>query len=229
MSTYIKVARYHMVTRLLYVALPWAVLAFSFLVNVAIRVMVGTGPGVSYTGGLAAFYIEVLVCGVLSVAKFLPFGLSLGVSRRSFYLGTGLLAVALGMVYGLGLAMLQVVERATGGWGVNMGFFRVPYFLDGPWYVTWLTSFVVLTLMFVYGMWYGLVFRRWNLVGLLSFEAAQVTVLLAGSLVATEAQAWGSIGNFFTTLSAPGLTGVLAVLTAALLVGGLSTMRRVTV
>ena len=66
-----------------------------------------------------------------------------------------------------------------------MGFFRVPYILDGPWYLTWLTSFVVLTLLFVYGMWFGLVYRRWSLVGLVAFIAGQVTVLLAGALVAT--------------------------------------------
>ena len=62
--------------------------------------------------------------------------------------------------------MLQVIERATGGWGVHLHFFQVAYILAGPWYLTWLTSFVVLAVLFVYGMWYGLVYRRWNLLGL---------------------------------------------------------------
>jgi hypothetical protein len=34
--------------------------------------------------------------------------------------------------------------------------------------------------MFVYGMWFGLVYRRWNLIGLLVFVAAQATVAVAG-------------------------------------------------
>lgn len=84
-------------------------------------------------------------------------------SRRAYYAGTALPAVALAAVYGLALAVLQAIEQATGGWGANLYFFRVSYILTGPWYLTWLTSFVPLTLMFVYGMWFGLVYRRWNL------------------------------------------------------------------
>ena len=110
-----------------------------------------------------------------------------------------------------------------------MGFFRVPYILQGPWYLTWLTSFVALALLFVYGMWFGLVYRRWALVGLVGFIAGQVTVLLAGALLATWAGAWHDVGHFFTALSAVGLTGLLAVLVAVLVAGGLATMRRMSV
>ncbi len=83
--------------------------------------------------------------------------------------------------------------------------------------------------MFVYGMWFGLVYRRWNLIGLLAFAAAQVTIGLAGAVAATQDHAWSAIGRFFTTLSAAGLTGLLAALAVVLLVGGYVTMRRVTV
>jgi hypothetical protein len=127
------------------------------------------------------------------------------------------------------LAVLGVIEQATGGWGVGPHFFRVSYILPGPWYLTWLTSFVVLTLVFSYGMWFGLVYRRWNLLGLLAFGAAQVTVLLVLVIISFQAHAWAAIGNFFTAISAAGLTGLLAALTALLLAGGYATMRRVTV
>jgi hypothetical protein len=93
----------------------------------------------------------------------------------------------------------------------------------------WLTSLVGLTLLFVYGTWYGLVYRRWNIVGLVAFIAAQITVLLAGSLITTWADAWTSVGRFFSGLTASGLTGLLAGLTVALPAGGLVTIRRVTV
>jgi hypothetical protein len=151
------------------------------------------------------------------------------VSRRSYFFGTAGLAVVMAAVYGLALTTPQIIERATGGWGMRLRFFRVTYLLPGPWYLTWLTSFVGLTLVFVYGSWFGLAFRRWNLPGLLVFVAAQITVLVAGALIATSADAWTSIGRFFTTLSATGLTGVRAALTAALVAGGFATMRRVAV
>jgi hypothetical protein len=82
------------------------------------------GPQGNYTGGLVTIYAFLLFCGALSMTRSLPFGLMLGVSRRTYYLGTTLLIAVLGVVYGLGLTVLQTVERATGGWGVGLHFFR---------------------------------------------------------------------------------------------------------
>jgi hypothetical protein len=174
-------------------------------------------------------FILLFALGVQSVARSLPFGLALGISRRSYYLGTGLLAASLAAVAAAVITAAQAVERATGGWGLNLGFFRVPYILNGPWYLTWLTSFVGLTLLFVYGMWFGLVYRRWSLVGLVGFAAGQITVLTVAALAVTAAHAWHHIGHFFSALSAAGLTGLLAALAVVLLAGGFSTMRRITV
>ncbi len=230
MKTLVNVARYHLVDRLTYIVLPWALLAFVFAVNLIIVASITTGPNQSVpVGGLASFYVMILVAGLLSTTRSFPFALTLGVSRRSYFLGTAGLAVAMAAVYGLSLTVLQVIERATGGWGIRLRFFRVGYLLPGPWYLTWLTSFVGLTLVFVYGSWFGLVYRRWNIPGLLAFIAGQITVLLVGALIATWAGAWTSVGHFFTTLSAAGLTGILAIVAAALFAGGLATIRRVAV
>jgi len=230
MTTWIKVARFHLADRLSYTALPWGVLAFDFMVWLLIAAGAGGGGSVQIpTGALAAIYVFFFIVGVLSIGRSLPFAFALGVGRRSYYAGTALLAVSLAAVYGLALAVLQVIEQATGGWGAGLHFFRVAYILPGPWYLTWLTSFVGLALMFVYGMWFGLVYRRWNLLGLLAFSAAQVSAALALVIISTRARAWPAIGHFFTTLSGAGLTGLLAALAVMLLAGGYATVRRVTV
>jgi hypothetical protein len=230
MSTYINVVRYHLVQRFNYFVLPWAILAFVFGIDVVILALTPAGHSSHrYVGGLASIFVLAFVLGVQSVARSLPFGLALGISRRSYFLGTALLAVALAAMVAVVATAGQALERATGGWGLSMGFFRVPYILNGPWYLTLLTAFVALTLLFVYGMWYGLIFRRWSLIGLVAFLAAQVTVLVIGALAATWAHGWHDIGHFFTALSAAGLTGLLAALTAVLLAGGFTTMRHVTV
>jgi hypothetical protein len=230
MSTYINVARYHLVQRFNYFILPWAILVFVFGVDVVILALTPVGDSSHrYVGGLASIFVIVFVLGIQSVARSLPFGLALGVSRRSYYLGTALLAAAFAAVAGVVITVGQAIERATGGWGINMGFFRVPYILNGPWYLTWVTCFVALTLLFFYGMWFGLVYRRWGLVGLFAFGAAQITVLLLGALATTWTHAWHELGGFFTTLSASGLTGLLAALAVVLLAGGFTTMRRLTV
>ena len=176
MTALVNIARYHLADRLTYLVLPWGVMVFSFLVNLVIAAVVPPSPDGYFTGGLMTIYIFLLICGTLSMTRSLPFGLMLGVSRRSYYLGTALLVVLLGAVYAAGLTVLQAIERATSGWGLGVHFFRVPWIMDGPWYQTWLTSFVLLVLFFGYGMWYGLVYRRWNLPGLLAFIAAQILV-----------------------------------------------------
>jgi hypothetical protein len=230
MTTYLNVARYHLVQRFNYLVLPWAILVFVFGVDMAILALTPAGHSAQRdVGGLAAIFVIGFVLGIQSVARSLPFGLTLGLSRRSYYLGTALLAIALAAVVGVVVTVGQAIERTSGGWGISMGFFRVPFILSGPWYLTWLTSFVVLTLLFAYGMWFGLVYRRWSLVGLVAFIAAQVTVLLVGALATTWTDAWREVGHFFTTLSASGLTGILAALTVVLLAGGFSTIRRLTV
>jgi hypothetical protein len=178
------VARYHLVDRFTLTALPWAILAFDFGITIAVTDAVGPARHPqAQSGAVFAIYIFFLIIGAVSIFRSLPFGLAVGVSRRAYYAGTTLLAVALAAVDGLLLALLQVAERATKGWGVTLHFFRIPYLLNGPWYLTWLTSFVLLALTFVYGMWFGPVYRRWNLIGLLAFTAAQIIVLV-GALAA---------------------------------------------
>ena len=144
-------------------------------------------------------------------------GITIGLAARA--------EVSMSLVSGLVIAGLQAIERATGGWGLSITFFRVPYLLNGPWYATWLTSFVGLSLLFVYGMWYGIVYRRWGTLGVLAFIAVQVLVALA----VTFAYSWSGVGGHLTSLSALDLTGVIAALTVVFLAGGHATIRRVTV
>jgi hypothetical protein len=228
-GTLVKVARFQLADRTNYIILPWAVLAFDFAGNLAIAIGKAGHHTPTQTGALAAIYLFLSIVGALSMFQSLPFALAVSVSRRSYYAGTVLLAVALAAVYGLALAVLAVIERSTGGWGVQLHFFQVPYILAGPWYLAWLTSFTGLVVMFAWGMWFGLVYRRWNLIGVLAFAAAQITVVVAGVVAAGRAQAWSAIGRFFTTLTAAGVTGLLAALAVVLLAGGYATVRRVTV
>jgi hypothetical protein len=227
MNTWVKVARYDLVQPANYLVLP-LILPFSFAVG---AVTAGRGRGHDAAGYLLGFFIYFAVQGMQTVGRSLPFGLTLGISRRSFYSGTALLGMALALVSGLVLTALQAIERATGGWGLSMRFFRVPYLLNGPWYATWLTSAVVLFALFVYGMWYAVVYLRWGMLGTLAFIAAQALVVAAVSVVATS-EHWhvfaGARGSS-AGLTALGLTLVVAALAVLLLAGGRATIRRATV
>ena len=60
MKTLVNVARYHLVDRITYVALPWGILVLSFLINLAIAAMAPQRPGGIYTGGLVSIYVFLL-------------------------------------------------------------------------------------------------------------------------------------------------------------------------
>ncbi len=133
-NTLVKVVRYHLLGWILYLAGPWAVLAINFALYLAGAASAKPPPPGQFYGSGAVFaiYICLAVVGMVAMLRSLPFALSLGVSRRAYYAGTVLLGVGLAAVYGLVLAVLAVIERATTGWGVHLDFFQVSYILAGP-------------------------------------------------------------------------------------------------
>ena len=95
MKTLVNVARYHLVDRFTYIVVPWALLAFVFPVNLIIVDMIPTKPNQHVpVGGLSASTSWCSSWARCSITRSLPFGLSLGVSRRSYFLGTAWVAVA---------------------------------------------------------------------------------------------------------------------------------------
>jgi hypothetical protein len=225
-NTWVKVARYHLVRPTNYLLLP-GLLPVAFALG---AVTVGRGrdhDAFGYLGGVL-FYFAVM--GSQAISRSLPFGLTLGASRRSFYSGTALLGMALALATGLLLTVLQAIERATGGWGLSLHFFRVPYLLNGPWYATWLTSAVGLFAVFVYGMWYGTVSHRWGMLGTLAFIAVQALLVVAGVIIG-NIEHWHVFpgADRSSGLTALGLTGVVAALAVLLLAGGHAAIRRATV
>ena len=226
-STWVKVARCNLLRSENYLVLPW-VLPFAFAVG---AVTAGRAPGHDASGYLVSFFLYFTALGMQSIGRSLPFSLMLGAGRRSFYGGTALLGMALAVMSGLVLAALQAIERATDGWGLSMRFFRVPYLLGGPWYVTWLTSAVILFAVFVYGMWYGIVYLRWGMLGALTIIAAQAVVVAAASVAVSleHWHVWSAAAGSFAGLTALGLTGVIAALAVLLVLGGNATIRRATV
>ncbi len=226
MITSVKVARYNLLRPTNYLVLP-CILPFSFAVG---AVTAGRLPGHDAAAYLFSFFIYFAVLGMQTIGR-LPFGLTLGASRRSFYAGTALLGMALSIVSGLVLTALQAIERATDGWGLSLHFFRVPYLLNGSWYTTWLSSAVGLFALFLYGMWYGIVHSRWGVPGTLAFVGVQALVVAAAVLLVTfeHWHVWSAAGGSFVGVTALGLTGVIAALAVLLLAGGRATIRRATV
>lgn len=225
-----RVARLHLVDRFGYTWLVWGMLAFAFAVNVAIfAVLPPTDPSGDYTGGLLTIYIFALVIGIQAAPKFLPFAMTLGVSRRSYFAGTLALMLGLAVAYGVMLTVLWWLEGLTGGWWMRLHFFRVPWILDGPWSQVLLTNVALLAMSLLFGLWCGLVYRRFGYVGMVAFLAALTLMVVIGAVLVTWVQAWPRVGRFLAELDIVAASLVVAVIAAAVGLGGFLTIRRISV
>jgi hypothetical protein len=226
MKTLANVARLHLVDgRTSTVALPWAVLALSWAINLVIFSAIVTPAGGGRSGGLATIFVFSLVLGIIVAARFLPFGLTLGLSRRTYYLGLLVFIGAVGVIDAAALTVLNLVESQTHGWGLQLHFFRIPWLLAGPWYWTFLTSLVLLLASFLLGTLFAFIYRRVGLVGLVAFLATVAVLLTGVALLISWQGSWTGVGHFFKHLTALSLTGWLAAFAAALAVASYATIR----
>jgi hypothetical protein len=229
-SNIVKVARLHLVDRFGYTWLVWGVLAFTFLVNLLLFAVIGpTESDGSYTGALVSIYIFMIIIGVQAAVRFLPFALTLGVSRRTYYLGTIALIVGLNAVNAVLLTLLWWLELATHGWGIQLHFFQVPWILWGPWYQVLITNFVLLSLTMLVGLWFGLIYRRFALIGTLIFSGALALIIVGTVLIITWRQWWPQVGQFLGGLDMLSASGLIAVVAVVAALGGYGTIRRITV
>ncbi|HTC70178.1 MAG TPA: hypothetical protein VK662_11460 [Acidothermaceae bacterium] len=229
MKTLVYVARLPRLDWINSIAVPWGALTLSWLINMVIFASIPAQKGGGHTGGLATLFAFMLVIGAVTIVRFLPFGLTVGLSRRVYYLGILTFVVSTGVLYAAILTGLNLVESETDGWGIRLHFFRIPWLLDGPWYRTFLTNFVLLVATFMIGAMLGVVYQRFRLVGLTAFLALVAIALTIVSLVITWHHGWHRFGHFVSGLTALGLTGWLALLIVVLGVGEYATIRRATV
>jgi hypothetical protein len=140
-----------------------------------------------------------------------------------------LLVVGLCLVYAVVLTVLWWVEGLTGGWWMQLHFFRVPWILDGPWYQVLITNFVLMTLVFVFGLWAGLIYRRFALIGSVIFFGCLSLIVVLGVMVITWRGAWVAFGSFVANLDMLAASSLVAVLAVLAGLGGYLTIRRITV
>jgi hypothetical protein len=234
MSTWMKVTRFNLVGEpLLYAAYPWFIAALNFLI---VWVIFDNIPGTINGMGIRwdpaapiAFCIAFAIRASLRIKRTFPVALALGLTRRSYYTNTVLLGAGLSVIYGLALAVLQVAELATRGWGIAVYQFWQPWILQGPWYLSWGPWSAMLVLMFVYGIWWGIVYWRWQVPGIMAFTTANVVIVVAGILLIAKANAWQGILHVASALGPAGLTAAPALLALLLCIGGYAVIRRTTV
>jgi hypothetical protein len=221
MRRLLDVARIQLINPLLAIGMPLGLLVIVFALNLAIFAAIGgvAPPGGKITGALASIYIAVLALHLQTMTQFFPFLLGLGVTRRQFYLGTSIFVVGQAMVFGLVLMVGRAVEIATGGWGMNLMFFRFGLPEQSNVFTQWLGYVVPFLVFSAIGLFAGVVFKRWGQIGVYAVSLGAAVILAVAAVVITLQGAWSSVGRFFVDLP-PLALGAGYPLLLALLIGG---------
>jgi hypothetical protein len=226
MNRVLAAARLHLVNPVVMLGIPWLVAGSSFAINMAIFALLDDGPDdTGFTGGVASLYITVLVVFVQAVTQLLPFAMGMSLSRRTFYLGTALVALAQAVYYGVILATLIAIEGATSGWGVDLAFWAPgPVDVDS-WPAQVLVSGGPMLAFTAAGIGIGVVMKRWGQLGVWGLLVGTILVLGAIAVLITWREAWGDLADWFGDRSAltvaVALPAATAVVIAALSWGGI--------
>lgn len=142
---------------------PWLILAISFAVNLAFFAAAGDSPVVvRQSGGLLSLFLTSVVANQQAWTQVLPFVIGQSGTRRGFVAGMGLFVLLQAAAAGFLVVSLGAVEARTGGWGMDVRFFRTPV-LDAA---TPLGQFAIVTAVLLamsgLGAVLGAVLVRWG-------------------------------------------------------------------
>lgn len=216
MNRVLQAARLHLIHPLVILGIPWLVVSISFAINVAVWHLTPAGEeGGGITGGVLALYITVLVVYVQAVTQLLPFSMGISLSRRTFYLGTALVAVVQALFYGVAIATLVAIEKATGGWGAGMQYWAPGAFQVDNFVLQVLASGAPMLAFMSVGVGIGIVHQRWGQNGTWGLIIASMVVFGGLALLITWLEAWRDVADWFADQSAATLTVGLPLAVAA--------------
>lgn len=203
MKRVFDVARIQMVNWFWIFVFPPLLLLGVLLVNLGLFVAIGDAapPDGRSTGAVLSIYMVMLVTHLQTMTQVFPFALGLSATRRDFYAGTGLVVGAQSALFGALLLLLVRIETATGGWGINLRFFSLPFLLQDGLFAQWLVYTVPFLALSAIGVFAGVVFKRWGQPGVYALTVGSSLVLAVAAIVVTWQRWWPALGSFFTTRS----------------------------
>jgi hypothetical protein len=220
MNRVLAAARLHLINPVVILGIPWLVVAVSFAINLAVWHLTPAGAdNGGFTGGVMALYITVLVVYVQAVTQLLPFAMGVSLSRRTFYLGTVLVAVVQSLFYGVALSVLVALENATGGWGADMSYWAPgPFEVGNPALQVLTSGAPMLTFAFI-GVGIGIVYKRWGQAGTWGLIIGTMLVFGGLAILIGWLDAWSAVGSWFAdqslltlTVGLPALVALIAAL-----------------
>lgn len=161
-------------------AWPWGILASSLAINLVVWALLSPANRDSTsTGGLVSIFVVQAIWGFQTVVQIFPLAGGLGLTRRTFALGAGLVHAGQAVLYAAGLTGLRYLESVTDGFGLRLRFFRMSLLTRDHPVEQLLTYAAVFLLVSSLGLLAGVVHHRWRATGLF------VGVVVAGATVTT--------------------------------------------
>jgi hypothetical protein len=223
MNRVLAVVRLQLVNWRFGLGMPVGILALVLAINLVLFGSLGDAvpPDGRMTGGLLSIYIVVGVGLLQTMTQTFAFAVGLGVTRRAFYAGVVLLVAVEALGFGALVLVLNLVERASGGWGMGLKFFALDFLsVDDP-VLQWLILTVPFLAFATVGMFTGVVFKRWGQAGIYAVFMVLSVLLAALAVLITLRSGWPAVGGWFAGQSAPALF-VWYPLVLSLLLGGAS-------
>ncbi|TQL48543.1 hypothetical protein FB562_1638 [Homoserinimonas aerilata] len=206
----INVTRMQLINRFSLLVLPWMILGFIFIVNLAVWWLIMTNvsaadradasDGMQFSGATGFIFVYMLVVAVQSVNLTFPFALGFSATRRDFYFGSLVLFVIMSAYYGLGMTILAAIERATDGWGFGGRMFDVLYFQAPNPVMQFVLFFVLFLFFFLVGAGVSAVYVRWRSNGMIVFWALFAVLLIGAAALITFTQNWVTVGQWFVEM-----------------------------
>ncbi len=229
MNVILTVVKMYTRGKLIWFFLPWMGLSLQFLaalIVILIIVLFFGGKTPFYPGGLIAICAIMFVVGIVTLNDTFPFALGWSCRRTDYVLGTIVVAVAVSAVTAVLWLLCSLLESVTGGWGVELHYFHLPYFNDGSLIEQFWVYFVVLANLYFLGFVIGSIYRRFGRAGTLIFLLVVFLLMSLFWFVWTYLRWWGAFFHWFSQFTAFELALMLLPLTAFYLLVSYLLLRR---
>ena len=166
--------------------------------------------------------------GVQAIGLTLSFALGFGTTRRDFWLGTSLMFGIVSLLNAVAIATLVQIEKATNGWWLDIAMFDALWYGQNGWLVDFYTTLALQLFVLFIGASVTTVYLRWRMRGMMILAFGAIAIALAFVAVATFADSWPAIFEWFGSIGIVGVFTVVLGLAAFFAIGGYLVVRRAT-
>ncbi|RJG26588.1 hypothetical protein [Paenibacillus thiaminolyticus] len=196
------VLKMHLRDKWTWLFIPWSIMLLSFVINLGIGLSIEQGNKPFYTGGMASIYVYMFVAGTFTLAHTFPYALGMNIRRQDYMLGTIAMSAITSAGSSLLLVLLTFMENLSGGWGVRLHFFQLPYWSDGPVIQQIGIAFLLLMHLYCFGFAISSVHRRYRAAGMYVLIIVSFAILSVLSLALSYYEGWKAVWDFFLRYSA---------------------------